>query len=438
MTGGAIALYTLIYKVVLTNLKKTLVFLNPGEFLALNEANYQLNLDLGQYNEIEASIVYSSKPESDKDIIEPLDKGKGKEIEDTSDTEDTPMDLDSDSGSDVDMGEPLDKGKGKEVEDTSSTEDANMKDNSESDNKPLDKGKGKETEDSEMKDDSGSDVSSDEGLDEDIIDLLKELKNSVQTDNVKRQIKSLEKLLTGDIEQKVPTPPKPPVPDFWGHGWYDTPKPVKPPVPDHWGHGWYGPSNSSNDEKPVENTNEGSNLVPLQGNASTSSPANPTQNPTQKPLNTGNTEKTSEIRGIEENIAETTQTINQEDREDTGREPGNESNTDGTSKNPESKGNASEVTDSKTNENINDIPNNKTIYTDMVSENRTGNTYEVSDSYVIIDNLDDIEITLIFDPDSKVPKEPKEPPMEDYLGEMVDIEIWPYMEDFYDLFSYFM
>jgi hypothetical protein len=80
LTGGAIALYTLIYKVVLTNLKKTLVFLNPGVFLALNEANFQLNLDLGQYNQIEASIVYSSKPESDKDILEPLDKGKGKGI----------------------------------------------------------------------------------------------------------------------------------------------------------------------------------------------------------------------------------------------------------------------------------------------------------------------------------------------------------------------
>lgn len=374
------------------NLKDKLVFLKLVWSLVLKGANPQFSLDLNgfsvdlnEYSDIKAGIVYSSKPDSGKDVNELLDKGK-----------DTYMD--DDSGSDVDMNEPLDKGKGKETEDTV------------------------------MKDDSGSDISSDEGLDEDIVELLQNLKNSVQTDNVKRQIKSLEKLLTGEIEEKVPVPPKPPVPDFWGHGWY-TPKPPKPPVPDHWGHGWYGPPK---DQKPVENTNEGSDLVPIREDIGTSSSVNiAKEKPTQKPLNTGNTEEVSEIRGDQDNAAGISQG------------PENESNIEETSKEPENKGNTNEVSDSKTNENTYDVSNNKGGNTDKVSGNNTRNTYEVSDNdqqttdeicIGVDENPKDI-VHNIFEPYSIEPIVTPMEPSIDFIGGKIGTELPPYVWDYCDLFS---
>lgn len=62
--------------------------------------------------------------------------------------------------------------------------------------------------------DSPADISSDEDLNEDIREELKDLRGFMQTEGVKRRIKALEKLLTGELEKAEPKPPRPPVPDF--------------------------------------------------------------------------------------------------------------------------------------------------------------------------------------------------------------------------------
>jgi hypothetical protein len=211
-------------------------------------------------------------------------------------------------------------------------------------NQPSDKGKGKEIEDTDMDDDSGSDVSSDEELEDDVAELLNKLYKDVQTYEIKRQIKALENLLGGVIEKDVPRPPKPPVPDYWGHG-------------------WYGPPTTPKDKIPVtENTSSGSGLVPIPGDIGTSSSS---ENTNQRPPNTGNNVETGQLPNNQGNI------------EETGQSTGNSGNTEETGKRPKNTGNTGEVSNSNSSENPNEVSGNNTRNTNEVSNSNDNITNEV-------------------------------------------------------------
>jgi hypothetical protein len=81
-------------------------------------------------------------------------------------------------------------------------------------NKSVDKGKGKAIEESKDDDSYTSDSESDDDLDDDIREEIKNLLNSKQTESTRDRVKTLQKLLRGDVRREGPLPP---VPDFWGH-----------------------------------------------------------------------------------------------------------------------------------------------------------------------------------------------------------------------------
>lgn len=167
-----------------------------------------------------SDLVYESDSEEDESSRpKRLDKGKGKATEEDEKS----------------WYESLDKGKGKATEENKNegswwskpwgkaieeNEDENSSSNSRDLSKrgPLDKGKGKAIEETtEIKENSdrnnsGSDVDTDEELNEDIRDEIEFLTHEPKTkDNISRLI-TLKKLLRNELQKKGPLPA---IPDHW-------------------------------------------------------------------------------------------------------------------------------------------------------------------------------------------------------------------------------
>ena len=174
-----------------------------------------------------SDLVYESDSDEDESSRpKRLDKGKGKATE---------------KEDEKSWSESLDKGKGKATEENQNEGswwskpwgkaiEENEDENSSSSNlpKPFDKGKGKAIEETtEIKENSdgnssGSDIDTDEELNDDIqeeIDFLSNQK-SINEDDLSRLI-TLTKLLKNEVQKKKGS--LPPIPDYWNH-W------SKPPV----------------------------------------------------------------------------------------------------------------------------------------------------------------------------------------------------------------
>jgi hypothetical protein len=147
--------------------------------------------------------------------------------------------------------------------------------------KPLNKGKEKATEDQpnlaedqpNLAEEEEMASDSDEDLDADIRYELDELYRRKRTPEINSRIINLRKLLNGEIQK---APPKVPVPDFWGHGWYKTPE-----------------------EKSKKNKFTPDDSTENNGESSSSTQSN--ENPTKKPKLTSETAKENMSEGSSSN-----------------------------------------------------------------------------------------------------------------------------------------